>query len=126
MIILALTLLNICHWLADYTHLSRPWMLSAKRFGKPLPPILAHALVHSVLFTLVSLMFTHDWREVTIVFLFELLTHFLIDVLKGRLNEWFPSLQNPVNPYHWYIFGADQFLHQLIIIIICGYLFNVL
>ncbi len=41
--------LFICHFLADYTHLSTNWMLNAKRLGKPLHPILIHAMVHTLL-----------------------------------------------------------------------------
>ena len=44
-----LIILFACHWLADYTHLSTAWMLNAKRLGKPLLPIFAHALVHASL-----------------------------------------------------------------------------
>jgi hypothetical protein len=38
--------LFICHFLADYTHLSTAWMLNAKRLGTPLFPIFCHAFVH--------------------------------------------------------------------------------
>ncbi|MEO6902401.1 MAG: hypothetical protein ABI315_04515 [Bacteroidia bacterium] len=41
--------LFFCHFLADFTHLSTNWMLSAKRLGKPLFPILSHAAVHAAL-----------------------------------------------------------------------------
>jgi len=112
-----LILLNICHWLGDYTHLSRDWMLSAKRLGKPLTPIFLHAMVHAILMGIVLMLYIKGIMFFWLL-LFELITHFLIDVLKGRLNYWFPKLSNPANKYHWYVFGADQFLHQLIIIII--------
>lgn len=48
--------------------------------------------------------------------LIQLVTHFLIDLWKGRMNKWFPSLQSPTNKWHWVIFGFDQLLHSLIII----------
>ena len=47
---------------------------------------------------------------------FQLITHFLIDVWKGRMNGWFPALQSPANKWHWIIFGFDQLLHALVII----------
>lgn len=48
-IVQVLIALNFCHFLGDYTHLSTNWMLTAKRLGKPLFPILVHAFVHSIL-----------------------------------------------------------------------------
>ncbi len=80
-----LILLFLCHFLADYTHLSTKWMLDAKRIGKPLWPILCHAGNH--------------------------------DVLKGKCNVWFPSAANPANKLHWILFGFDQFLHAVVIIL---------
>lgn len=110
-----LLILNFCHWAADYTHLSTKWMLSAKRFGKPLKPILAHATVHAILFGL-AVTFLHGFKGGLIAFSLQLPTHFLIDVWKGRMNVWFEELQKPTNIYHWWVFGADQYLHQAVII----------
>jgi len=45
-----------------------------------------------------------------------LITHFLIDVWKGRMNGWFTTLQSPANKWHWTVFGFDQLLHALVII----------
>ena len=113
--IITLILLNVCHWLGDYTHLSTTWMLNAKRLGKPLTPIVAHAGVHMVLF-LICISFLHGLESGMIAAAIQLPTHFLIDVWKGRMNGWFPSLQNPANKYHWWVFGIDQWLHQMVII----------
>lgn len=115
--ITTLILLNVCHWAADYTHLSTPWMLNAKRLGKPLFPILAHAGVHTLLFFL-AVLALHDVEKALIAAAIQLPTHFLIDVWKGRMNGWFPAIQSPANKFHWYMFGVDQFLHQLVIIVI--------
>lgn len=116
-IVQILIALNFCHFLGDYTHLSTNWMLSAKRLGKPLFPILVHAFVHSIL------MFTAVWiildiYMALIAFCIQLPTHFLIDVLKGRMNGWFPKLKDPTNKAHWYSFGLDQLLYALVIIYI--------
>lgn len=111
-----LVLLFICHWLADYTPLSRPFMLKAKRLGKPLFPIFIHAAMHTMLMSLVSgwfIGFTNDWAYLVI---FQWVTHFLIDVWKGRMNGWFPALQSPANKWHWIVFGFDQLLHAIVII----------
>lgn len=111
-----LILLFVCHWAADYTHLSQPYMLSAKRIGKPLMPILAHAIIHGILMMAVLGYFINDTKLIWL-FLFQVITHFFIDTIKGKCNVWFPTLGNPANPYHWYVFGADQFLHTIVIIL---------
>lgn len=110
-----LILLLFCHWLADYTHLSQPHMLAAKRFGKPLLPILQHAITHGILMAAI-IGFYINGGLLLWLFLFQVITHFTIDTLKGRANVWVPELQDPANPYHWYVFGIDQLLHQLVIV----------
>ena len=113
--------LFICHWLADYTHLSTAWMLNAKRLGKPLFPIFAHAGMHTILIFLLLVCFTNDLGLVLKLSAFQLITHFFIDLWKGRMNGWFPALQSPANKWHWIVFGFDQLLHTLIIIAIYFY-----
>lgn len=111
-----LILLNFCHWIADYTWLSTDEMLSAKKFGEPLFPILKHALVHAVLtFAVVFFLFSD---KSVVAALIMLITHFLIDLSKGKMNKWFKVLQSPSNKLHWVVFGGDQFLHQVVIITI--------
>lgn len=119
---LLLISLLICHYFADYTHLSTNFMLSAKRFGKPLFPIFIHALVHGILMLVVMLILINLDIKIVYAFIFQVITHFIIDTLKGRINLWFPSVQNPANKFHWYVFGFDQLLHQLVIILMWFYL----
>jgi hypothetical protein len=110
--------LFFCHFLADYTHLSTAYMLNAKRLGTPLHPIFLHAFIHaSLMLVFLALAVRLDSLLLTVLFLFQLVTHFLIDVWKGRMNGWFPSLQSPANKWHWVIFGFDQFLHTTVIVI---------
>jgi len=116
--------LLICHWLADYTWLSNSWMLNAKRFGKPLLPILAHAMVHTVLMWLFLSLFFGFTKTVMAAAFFQLITHFLIDVWKGRMNGWFPVLQSPDNKFHWVVFGFDQLLHGIVIGLMAAYVTN--
>ena len=113
--ITTLIVLNLLHWAADYTHLSTAWMLNAKRLGKPILPILAHAGVHATLMGFAMLVL-HGATLALQLALFQLITHFLIDLWKGRMNGWFPKLQSPANKWHWIVFGADQYLHQLVLI----------
>lgn len=115
-----LVLLFTCHWLADYTWLSTSWMLNAKRFGKPLIPIAAHAGVHALSMGFVLHFYLNGhllkFDIVDKLILFQFGTHFLIDVWKGRMNGWFPLLQSPANKLHWVVFGLDQLLHAIVII----------
>jgi len=122
---LLLILLNIAHYLGDYTHLSTKSMLEAKRKGSPLIPIWCHAMMHTFLFALILWAYNSDSKYWTIQLCLsiELISHFVIDVLKGKLNVWFPSVSNPMNKSHWYIFGLDQLMHQLIIILIVYLMF---
>jgi hypothetical protein len=124
--------LFICHWLADYTHLSTAEMLGAKRLGTPLFPIFKHALVHAFLMGVFLRFFVFgNWHnsqhvfsildKVDILMAFQLITHFLIDLWKGRMNGWFPTLQSPANKWHWIVFGFDQLLHALVIIAMSVY-----
>ena len=99
----------------DFTHLSTAWMLKAKRFGKPLFPILAHAGVHTLLF-FIAIFALHGFDKAIIAAATQLSTHFAIDVLKGRMNGWFPKLQSIENKLYWLVLGADQMLHQIVII----------
>lgn len=114
--------LFFCHFLADYTHLSTNWMLSAKRLGKPLLPILCHASAHGVLMSIPLFIYLGWGPQATTLVLFQTTSHFIIDVWKGRMNGWFPSLQNPANKWHWVVFGFDQFLHALVIILMVSFI----
>jgi len=116
---LLLILLNVCHWLGDYTHLQMPHMLLAKKIGRPIGPILQHAFMHSFLIMFILIPYTDALTGVSLM-AFQFITHFGIDLLKGKCNVWFPSLTNPANPFHWYVFGLDQLLHQIVLIIIAS------
>lgn len=114
--------LFFCHYLADFTHLSTSWMLDAKRFGKPLSPIFAHACMHGILMLIVMWFFPINNHVIVNLACFQVITHFIIDVWKGRMNGWFPSLANPTNKFHWWIFGIDQFFHATVIILMVSYI----
>lgn len=132
-LLILIATLNVCHYFADYTHLSTNWMLSAKRTGSPMFPIFCHALVHALLMGIVIAVYlkiktglpifgdTYDLTDTAITF--QLVTHFFIDTLKGKLNVCFPEMANPANKIHWYVFGADQLLHQLVILTMVALIF---
>jgi len=117
---LIIVALLVCHWIGDFTHLSRPWMLSAKRFGKPVGPIAVHALVHALLMAMACLVLVNE-QAGALAFAIQFPTHLAIDILKGRLNGWFPALQDPTKYPHWYVFGADQFAHCMVILCIAHF-----
>jgi len=104
------------HYLADFTHLSTPWMLKAKYLGKPLFPIFCHALVHALLMC-GFLYFYTNINTLINLFLLQLITHFIIDTLKGNINYFFPNVTDNKKPVHWYVFGFDQLLHNIVIVI---------
>lgn len=110
-------LLLLAHYLADFTHLSMPYMLRAKAIGYPWFPIFQHATIHALLMC-VLVWWSAGISMAVVAYGIILTTHFAIDVLKGKLNVWFPKLKNPSNPFHWYIFGADQMLHILVIFLV--------
>ena len=118
---LLISLLFVCHFLGDFTPLSTTWMQEAKQFGKPLFPILIHALIHASLMLFVLFFFTTVQMAFTLS-AFQLIIHFFVDTWKGRMNTWFPSLQNNANKEYWIIFGFDQFLHQMTILVMAFYL----
>jgi hypothetical protein len=91
--------LLVCHWAGVFTNLSRPYMLAAKKFGTPMKPIFDHAAVHGTLMGVTTFIFTGSFLAAAIVMAIQTVTHFWIDVLKGKSNKWFPSVQNPAS-YH--------------------------
>jgi hypothetical protein len=115
-------LLMLCHLIGDFSPLSTSWMLKAKSTGRPLIPILLHASVHGSLMIVVLLFFV-DVKTAFFLMLFEILTHFAIDVWKGRMNVWFPKLHDQTYYLHWTIFGIDQLLHQTVILTIVYWIF---
>lgn len=112
-----LILFNICHCFADFSGLNEPHMLQAKRIGEPVKPIFEHATVHAVLFLAVAMVYTDFNVAIFVsVFVIQLVSHFFIDLLKGKLTAWAPNMFEKDKPFFWLLFGIDQLLHQIIII----------
>lgn len=109
--------LFLCHFLADYTWLSRPYMLAAKRFGRPIKPILDHGCVHGLLMLWTMYAFGIRGWEGAGLACFQVVAHTAIDVLKGRLNARYVALQSPANVAHWIVFGLDQYAHTVVILL---------
>ena len=123
MMILLLASLFFCYFLADFSPLSTNWMLRAKSKGAPFFPIFVHAGVHAVLMFIVLLFFipfTLAWQLAT----FQWVAHFTIDVCKGKTNVLFPSVADPNHKRYWILFGFDQLMHQLVIVVMVWEIFH--
>jgi len=57
-------------------------------------------------------------RAALLAFIIETVTHTLIDVMKGRINLWFPVVEDAGKPLYWTIMGADQLFHQAVLIFV--------
>lgn len=121
--ILLTALLFVCHFLADFSPLSTDWMLRAKSKGWPLFPILMHAGVHATLMFAVLIFFVPFTLALQLAAL-QWLAHFIIDVSKGRMNVLFPSVADSTQKSYWILFGFDQLLHQLVILMMVSVCIN--
>lgn len=110
-------LLFAAHWLCDWGYAVRPFMLKAKAEGRPWEPIMLHAALHGVAMFLVLVPFT-GLAVAWIAAVFELATHFFIDTWKGSMNRWYPVFRDPSRIWHWHLFGFDQLLHAIVILVI--------
>lgn len=114
---LLLVVLLACHYLADFC-LTTPAMIRAKADGKDLSPIVLHSSVHAVLIGLCLIAFGVEWQRSLVLMLLELVSHFVIDTSKARLSARRPYLADMRYKPYWMVFGFDQLLHLLIIIVI--------
>jgi len=115
--ILLLISLLVCHYLADFV-LTSPSMIRAKADGKTLLPIMLHAAIHALLMAVCLLLFGATWQVWALLVGVEWISHFLIDTAKGRLTALFPLLANSQQKPYWALYGFDQLLHLLIIVLI--------
>ena len=108
--------LNFAHFLGDYTPLNK-WFIKAKQYGKPLYSVAGHGAVNGVLYGLTVWLFV-GYKIALSAFFIETVTHTLIDFSKGKINQWFPIVEDRDKQIHWTVMGADQFLHQVVLIFI--------
>ena len=116
-IVLLLIALLVCHYLADFC-LTSPSMIKAKADGCNPWPILLHAGIHAGLMVLCLLVWGISWKLLLMLALVELITHFLIDTAKGQLTAYFPILADMKQKPYWMLYGFDQLLHLLVIVLI--------
>lgn len=108
--------LNFAHFLGDFTPLNK-WFIEAKRYGKPLWLVAGHGAVNGALYGLTVWLFA-GYKMALFAFIIEMVTHTLIDFMKGKINKLFPVVEDRTKQIHWTIMGADQYLHQIILILI--------
>jgi len=99
------------HLVFDYGKALTPEMIKAKAKGYPYIPIFQHAMLHAIGVFLVLMFNSISVEKVILASAFEFITHFCIDVTKGRVETKWPKLKDQTNPYHWHLFQLDQFLH---------------
>ena len=112
--------LLICHYLADFC-LTSPTMIRAKADGRRLWPIAWHAAIHALLMGVCLLIAGTDIIRTMMLMGFELITHFAIDTLKGRLTARFTVLADQLQKPYWMVYGFDQLLHLLVIVAIVAW-----
>ncbi len=115
--ILLFIALFISHYLADFC-LTWAALIQSKADGQSIRPILMHAGVHAVLMGGCLLVYGVGARQLLILTLFELITHFLIDTVKAHVSVRFPLLADIKQKAYWVLFGLDQLLHQLVVVAI--------
>ena len=116
MVLLLIGLL-LCHYVADFC-LTWPALIRSKADGRNIRPILMHAGVHAVLMGGCLLVYGVSARQLLILTLFELITHFLVDTAKAQVSVRFPLLADVKQKAYWMLFGLDQLLHQLVVVAI--------
>lgn len=117
---LLLVSLLVCHYLADFC-LTSSAMIRAKADGKNPLPILWHATVHGVLMGICLMLRNVSWKWILVMVGLEIISHFLIDLAKARLSAQFPRLADQQQKPYWIVYGLDQLLHQLVIVVIWYY-----
>lgn len=111
--------LLVAHWLGDFTPLSTGRMLEAKAIGSPISLIASHAGVHALLVGLVVGAATRfDLRLTGAAVAIEFVSHFAIDLGRGRLGARYPGMKDPADRVFWSVLGLDQLAHSLVLVYI--------
>lgn len=112
-----LVALLFCHYLADFC-LTWPSLIRSKADGKKVWPIAQHAAVHALLIGMCLLLYGTDLKLLFWLMAFEWMTHFFIDTMKSRLTVANPLLVDSRHKSYWVLYGFDQLLHQMVVIVI--------
>lgn len=101
------------HFVADFL-LQTTAMAKGKAAGRAwLAPLLLHALAHAILTLLIALVFCpRAWWIAGV----EFVLHATLDRLKALAGR--QAGLDPTRPLFWWLFGFDQYLHQMTNVII--------
>lgn len=109
--------LFVAHYLGDFTPLSTGRMLEAKAEGGPVSLIASHAGVQALLVGIVVAAATgFQAGLVGPAVAIEFLTHFAIDLARGRLGARFPKIRDSSNRAFWWALGLDQLAHAMVLL----------
>ncbi|MCU0431746.1 MAG: DUF3307 domain-containing protein [Cytophagaceae bacterium] len=111
-----------CHFLGDFV-LSSKRMLEAKKYGRPVLPIAGHAGIHALLMYVWMYNFVL-FETLLYLTMIQFVSHLIIDVAKGRLQQALPSCREATQKGYWILFGADQLLHASVILYMANYQWN--
>jgi hypothetical protein len=107
----------VAHYLGDFTPLSTGRMLEAKAAGGPISLIASHAGVQAVLVGIVVAAATgFEANLVGAAITIEFLTHFAIDLARGRLGARFLEVRDASQRPFWWGLGLDQLAHYLVLL----------
>lgn len=115
---LLLAILYICHYIADF-QLTTSKMIEAKANGGKYLPIMQHAGIHALLMAVCLVLFGVKWQTTILLFLLQFVSHFLIDMGKGRINKFYPTTADVSQKIYWQLYGFDQLMHSFVIITMC-------
>lgn len=119
---LILILTFLIHWLFDFTPLSTKTMNEAKNMGNPIFPIFLHACLHGTGIFILLIFTQSDMNKAWLSAFFILITHFLIDLLKGKICYFNQEYLDYDNARYWMLLGFDQFLHSFCLILMHFYI----
>ena len=116
-ITLLLVALLVCHYFADFC-LTMPMMIRAKADGKNPWPIALHAAIHAVMMGACLLIYGIGCRRILVLMMIEFISHFVLDLSKAKISYKFPYWSNNQHKPYWILYGLDQLLHQMVVILI--------
>jgi hypothetical protein len=105
------------HSIGDFSPLATARMLEAKSNGGPLSQIAVHALVHTILVTIIIVVVAGAALPlIAIAAAIEFTTHFALDAGRSRLGQRYPALNDVRRNAFWYALGVDQLGHALVLV----------
>lgn len=114
-LILVLVLFQLKHFIVDFPLQTEYQYKNKGTYGHPGGII--HAYNHSILTALIIACVTQNLYLTITASLFDFITHYHIDYFKVRITKYFGW--TPVNSEYWFwLLGFDQFLHQVVYIVI--------